>query len=469
MSPHRSNLFALLGIGLLASVLGTVVLVAREPATPPPPRGRPLLSRGAHVSAGLQPFAFAARPRKARPRKTGVVSCDRPGGANHVANCKSEGRPAAETWVVSSGRLLYAAAGDYATWNGQVGLGFYWSRDGRTWFDAGPLDFFPHVDPKSGTGDPRVAVGPDGTVYYSFSRFSFTDCSLGGIELARRDPGTGSWQLTQLARNSNSTLQDRPVLALDARTAYVAWDRFDSCSGEDGPSQIQVALLPTAATKLAPSLRLSAPGSTFSAGPTLAADGQGGFWLAWEEYADASAGTGRIELVHWSRSSGWSTAQTISPPGFRDLPNPLPGFRFATNSTPALAVSGGIPWVAWASADSGPGRVSLWSRGKVAAVDDAGGDQLLPALAPDGRGGVAVAFSLADRRQQSLLRVLFENGRLRTVSTRPSYPNADAFFGGRFIGDYEGLALRGHVAVPIWTDLRGPLLGADAATAMTAG
>jgi hypothetical protein len=149
------------------------------------------------------------------------------------------------------------------------------------------------------------------------------------------------------------------------------------------------------------------------------------------------------------------------------LPNPLPGFRFATDSAPTLAIVGGRPRVAWASSDSGIGRVYLWSASGSQAVDDSGGDQLMPALAPDGRGGVAVSFSRADRRHRSLQRVLEERGSALTVSSLPSYPNRDAFFSGRFIGDYAGMTLLGRSPLPIWTDLRSSL-DAGAAAAMTA-
>jgi hypothetical protein len=111
--------------------------------------------------------------------------------------------------------------------------------------------------------------------------------------------------------------------------------------------------------------------------------------------------------------------------------------------------------------------VYLWSSGGYGPVDDSGGDQLLPALAPDGRGGVAVSFSRADRRPGSISRVLTTRGRLSVVSSQPSYPNRDAFFSGKFIGDYTGMTLYSRLPMTAWTDLR-PSLDAGAATAMTA-
>jgi hypothetical protein len=454
--------------GLLAVVLATThSLLGRSPSNPTGSKPA-LIRRGAHVSAALQPAAFAGPPKKARPHRSGIVSCDRPGGTNHVANCKGRETPAVEPWIVAHGLTLYAAAGDYDSWNDQAALGFYWSRDGRTWFDAGPLDLFPHDDARSASGDPQLAVDPAGVVYYSSVRFNFARCNVGGVELARRDPVTGSWRSTQIAANSKTALQDRPALAVDASSVYFAWTRFDSCQGEDGPSHLQVALLPTGSAPAAPTSVLDVPGSTFSQGAAIGADGKRGFWLAWEEYPDASATDGWIELAHWSPAAGWNEPVTISPPGFRDLPSPLPGFHFTTDSAPALTVVRGRPLVVWASSDSGVGRVYLWSANGVRAVDHTGGDQLLPAIAPDGRGGAAISFSRVDRRRKSLARVLTTGGRTRTVSSKPSYPNGDAFFSGRFIGDYTGMAVLGRSPVPIWTDLRPSLTGTGASTAMTA-
>src|SRR5439155_8078276 len=120
----------------------------------------------------------------------------------------------------------------------------YWSRDGRSWLDAGPLDVFPHDDRSPG-GDPQLAVDSRGVVYYSAVRFSFTRCDVGGVELLRRDPASGAWRVTEVAQNSRTALQDSPSITVDSRTLYLAWTRFDSCTGDDGPSQLRVALLAT--------------------------------------------------------------------------------------------------------------------------------------------------------------------------------------------------------------------------------
>jgi hypothetical protein len=464
---HLTTVVAILAVTLVAAALAISYVAARGSSSKP--SRAPLLRRGAHVSAALQPAALASPPKKARPHRSEIVSCERPGPANHVANCKSEGRPAVEPWVIARGPLLYAAAGDYNSWNGQAALGFYWSRDGRTCFDGGPLDLFAHDNKNSAGGDPQLVLDAAGVVYYSSVHFNFARCGVGGVELARRDPVTGAWHMAQLAANSKTALQDRPAIAVDSGSVYFAWTRFASCQGDNGPSQLRVALLPTGSANQAITSVLAVPGSNFSQSASIGTDGSGGFWLAWEEYPDASASDGWMELIHWSRSAGWSAAQTISPSGFRDLPSPLPGFHFATDSAPSLAVVRGQPWVAWASSDTGIGRISLWSRGGLATVADEGGDQLMPALSRDGHGGIAVSFGQVDRRSGSLAWLLSARGRTRVVSSRSSYPNDDVFFSGKFIGDYTGMTLFAGSPLAVWTDLRQPLGGTvETPSAMTA-
>ena len=288
------------------------------------------------------------------------MTCLRPGPTNTVANCKSDGFPAVEPTVAANRNLVVAAAADYNSYNGQPQFGFYWSRDGRRWSDAGPLDIFPHGETNAG-GDPLIAIDERGVVYYAGMFFSYTECEVGGVELLRRDPATGRWSRTELAKNGKDVLQDRPGLAVEGNTIFYAWAVFDSCEGNAVESPLKVALVPAGPRPTAPRRVLDVPGTRYSQGAAPAGDGRGGFWLAWEEYPDAVANSGSIRIAHWSPKQGWNEPKTISPPGFRDLPEPLPGFDVDTSSVPAIAISNGVPHVVWASADSGRGRIYLWT------------------------------------------------------------------------------------------------------------
>jgi hypothetical protein len=332
-------------------------------------------------------------------------------------------------------------------------------------------------------------VDSNGVVYYSSLFFSFTKCAVGGVELLRRNPATGSWSHGQIASNSASQFEDKPAITLSGSSVYESWTQFGSCSGNNVPSPIEVAQFPTGAASVAPSKVLSVPGSTYSQGSSTAADGNGGFWIAWEEWPDATASVGAIELAHYD-GAGWATLsngqrfKTNSPTGFTDLPSPLPGLRFRTDSFPALTVtSTGTPAVAWTSYDSGAGRAYLWTPptstttcnplgllcqmtqtgGGVSMVGDgSGGDEFFPAIAADSNGGVYVSYGKVDATDSQgnpeYDEYLAHPGTASPmkVSTAPSSPDEDRFFNGSFIGDYNGLAAPGGTAHPIWTDIRGP-------------
>ena len=260
--------------------------------------------------------------------------------------------------------------------------------------------------------------------------FSYTRCEVGGVELLRRDPATDRWSRTELAKNGKDVLQDRPGLAVEGNKVFYAWAEFDSCQGNAVESPLKVGLS-AGPRPAAPKRVLDVPGTRYSQGAAPAGDGRGGFWVAWEEYPDAVANSGSIKLAHWRPAQGWNEPKTISPPGFRDLPEPLPGFDVDTSSVPAIAVSKGIPHVVWASADSGRGRIYLWTPAGVRAIRDTGGDQLLPAIAPQS-GGASSCRSARPTRTGQMDRLLWRSGRARVISSAPSFPRAERFFDGRF-------------------------------------
>jgi hypothetical protein len=465
----RPLVLASTSVLLTASVGGVATAFAAVSSD----QSTPSVHHGDHVSG-------VAKKKPGKPGGGGggtVVSCTTPGGFtnNYKTNCHGIGRPVNETWIASGAftapslppMSFAAGANDYNSYNAQGQDGFYFSPDAKTWYDQGPIDVFPH-SPNNAAGDPGLAIN-GGVVYYSSLFFNFARCAVGGVELLRRDAATGAWTVTQIAANSRSQFQDKPAIAVDSTHAYVSWTQFLSCSGVS-PSPIKVAVF-APASSTTPSI-LSVPGSTFSQGSSIASDGAGGFWIAWEEFGSATATTGVIKLAHYNPAiptpDHWTTdtPPTISQSTFTDLPSPLPGFAFRTDSFPALAVSTtGLPQVAWTSYDSvigGPGRAYLYNGvGAPTRVSDSGGDQFFPAIASDGVSGVDVSFGQTnfpptDSYDQLLVHVPAVGATTSsTVSSASSFPNNDAFFSGSFIGDYNGMTFSG-TAHPIWTDIRGP-------------
>jgi hypothetical protein len=372
---------------------------------------RERLLREGRVSGVVRPDSMSRLAGGALPLST----CSAPGGTNYMADCASQGWPTNEMAIASNGQMFVAGANDYNSYNGHAQLGYYWSANGTTWNDAGPLDLYPH-DPDNGAGDPGLAIDPAGIVYYSNIFFSYTDPNVGGVELARRDPATGAWSVYQIAADTDSTFQDKVA-------------QFKLGAAAKGPQQI-----------------LDVPGSSNSQGSAMTGDGHNGFWITWEEGQS-------IKLAHWLRGV-WSSARTISPVGFRDLPSPLPGYRFRTDSFPSIALVNGSPYVVWASDDTGVGRTYLYANGSVSAVSDAGGDQFFASIGASALG-YAVSWSQTGGNK-SYDQYMWFAGRVTRISTARSKPNKDCRFDprGSFIGDYNATFMDGPTPMPIWTDMR---------------
>ncbi|HEX9236524.1 MAG TPA: hypothetical protein VF972_09625 [Actinomycetota bacterium] len=438
-------LLGLLGAGLAGSV--TASAAGRHGDA-----GPRLLPRGGRISSIARPEASSARIRSARP---GVSTCTTPGSANYKANCNSTGRPTNETTIANNGTTFVAGSNDYNSYNGNADLGYYWSTDAKTWNDAGPLDLYPNAS-LNAAGDPGLAIDAAGNVYYSNIFFSYTDCTVGGVELSRYDAVAGTWSYYQIAANSDNAFQDKPAVAQDGTRVWVSWTEYGSCSGVDVPSPIKVAVFAAGGSSGPPKKILSVPGSTYSQGSSMIPDGHGGFFITWEEFPSPSATVGSIKLAHFKKGIGWNTPSTISPPGFQDLPSPLPGgYVFRDNSFPWIALLAGKPRVVWASYDTGVGRVYLWQNGQVSTVSDSGGDQFFSSVFADG-SKLEISWSQTMSSNQSYDQYLSDGGVVSKISTASSFPNKDTFFGGSFIGDYNTTTGLNGAAHPVWTDIRGP-------------
>jgi hypothetical protein len=431
----------LIGVAMVLVVLSATAAFATAPGAAGS-RGagvgsfREQLIRQGRVSGVVRPEASGALQGLGRAP---LASCTAPGGTNYMTDCNSQGRPVNETAIATNGSMWVAGANDYNSYNGHAQLGYYWSSNGRTWNDAGPLDFYPH-DADNGAGDPGVAIDANGVVYYSNIFFSYTDLTVGGVELARRDPVSGAWSYYQIADNTENTFQDKPAEVLSGPHLYLCWTFFGS------GSTIQVAQFNQGPNATKPKKVFEVPGTGNSQGCSLAADGHGGFWIAWEEGQS-------IRIGHWLRGF-WSSLKRVSPTGFRDLPSPLPGFQFRTDSFPSITTVHSSPYVVWASYDSGAGRTYLYAHGTVTPVSDTGGDQFFASIGSS-TAGYAISWSQTGP-QESYSQYMWFNGVVSRISTGRSKPNKDCIFSprGAFIGDYNSTIMSGATPMPIWTDMR---------------
>jgi hypothetical protein len=348
-----------------------------------------------------------------------------------------------------------AGANDYNSYNGNADLGYYTSTDAKTWTDNGPLNLFAQ-GASHAAGDPGLAIDAAGVSYYSGIYFDYFDCTIGGLELARQDPGTGTWTFYQIAANSNAQFQDKPAIMQDGGHVFVSWTQYGSCTGIGVTSPIKVAIFPSGPSSVPPVKILSVPGSTYSQGSAMASDGHGGLWITWEEFPSADATVGSIKLVHLKHPGGFGPVRTISPPGFTDLPSPLPGFQFRDNSFPAITFAANKPRVVWSSYDTGVGRTYLFSNNIVTTVSDSGDNQFFPSIAVDASSNLVISWSQTMQSNSSFDQYLSYLGAVTKVSTASSFPNNDPYFAGGFIGDYNATTALGNAAHPTWTDVRGP-------------
>ncbi len=239
-------------------------------------------------------------------------------------------------------------------------------------------------------------------MYYSGIYFDYVDCNVGGVELARQDPATGSWSSYQIRANSDTEFQDKPAVAVDRRHVYVSWTHYGSCTGVGVTSPIKIAVFPVGSSSGPPIGILSVPGSTYSQGSAIVADKNGGLWVAWEEFPSSSATTGSIWLAHWrGPRAGWAAPFQITDSNFKDLPSPLPGFAFRDNSFPAIAIHNGSPNVVWCSYDTGVGRCYWWVSGAYVALSDTGGDQFFPSIVVDTNAQFSFSWSQTNQATQT--------------------------------------------------------------------
>ena len=476
-----------------AAMIGPVLLIVAGFA------GLALVPPPAAEAAGQAPplsGVVTERPRSVRPPSALSAAapsvCSTAGGGNYKTDCNSQGRPVNETTIstnpfphasAAGGAPLYVGgANDYNSYNGDAQDGYYWSDDGVVWHDRGPVDVFPH-DFDFLAGDPSVDFDRRGQLFYSSLFDSRNNCNagfggtdtVGGMELLRQKrPPLGAFERLEIAPNTATSFQDKDALTVSHDNVFVSWTQFNftACNRGFVSAPLKLARVPASGPLRVASI-LTVPGTILPQGSALAPDGKGGVWIAWEEFIDPPG----IKLVHYNvRTDSFDSVRTVSPSTFRNLPSPLPGFRFRTDSFPTLTVTvtgcqnpsvAGCPHVAWTSYDAGVGRAYLWSENTGARkVADSGGDQFFPGISTGGPGrDVFVNFSQtnpldpSDSSNNSYDHWVAHDGRVEKVSTASSFPNRDFYFGGGFIGDYQSMTVYSPPAgpstwVPFWTDIR---------------
>jgi hypothetical protein len=351
---------------------------------------------------------------------------------------------------------------------GSVGPGYATTQDGgRTWV----TDEFPGVTTDRGgfwdrASDPWVAFGPDGTVYAVLIAFQEVACDS-GITVSRSDDGGITWNAPVEAQHDTScaVFNDKESITVDTDPnsphkgrVYITWDRLSV--GQ--PIQLKYS---DDRGQTWSSLK-SVSGSVSGVGANVLAQPNGSVSVV---YIDLSNG---FEVAQTSTNGGdtWGPIVDIgldeasSPFDQRvncDLPtfavDPVTSFmyvgwcdtRFRSDGLNDILVwkstNGGSTW-------TGPVKVNADSSGSGLGhlnVGLAANNHVVHAfyLVRKNNGGVWSNF-VVQRYSHS------EDDGVTYTSEIPVGPKTDLTFaaeaGGKFLGDYIGIAASATMAHPVW-------------------
>ncbi len=349
-----------------------------------------------------------------------------------------------------------------------VKAGYGYSFDGGlTWADG----VLPGYSAYDAQGDPAVAIGLNGRVYYALIAFDRGYYGDNGVYVSVSDDGGQNWgNPVPINVSGYEAFNDKPYIAVDntdgpyRNNVYVTWTLF----GWNYP--IYLSRSTDGGTSFQSPVRVSDSDYTQGSIPVVGPGGE--LYVAWYDYA-----TGNRLKMNTSDDGGVSFGPDVTIQSITPLPSYLnPGFR--VNSFPVMAAdvtngpNRGNLYVCWGDYRNGDADIyfcrstdggGTWSAA-VRVNDDQlsnGKDQWFPWLSVDPSGNVMVMFM--DRRNSPgnldydvyLARSVdggssFEpNLRVTTVSSNPYYG-----FDGTFLGDYNGLASTIDMSLPLWTDTR---------------
>lgn len=355
------------------------------------------------------------------------------------------------TWGVKLlDRLGYVAAGDPSVAidaQGKIRFGcLQWNRNGNqenaivvhTSTDRGQT-FTPTIVAASPDGSasgggvfhdkPYLAVGPGGAVYVSWTQFVYaSDGSLqsANIVFAYKPAGMSAFLTPVVVSDTRYNQGSVPVVGTDSAglpIVSVAWLRYPTVAGDPYEIRIdRVAVDPTT----------GAPTGTFGADTVV---------------------------------------RVINP-----IPSPFSGQSFRSNSFPTVAAHGSNFYLAWAQRGVGADAADIvfsrftdggttWSAPIRVNKDATTRDQFFPWMAVDGFGNIhLIWYDKRDDRNNKAFHTYYAQSRNygasfesnQRVSDRASKPAGTDQFGGKFIGDYNGIAAdpAGTAAYPVFMAYR---------------
>jgi hypothetical protein len=381
---------------------------------------------------------------------------------------------------------LVAGANDYRLYEASENRydgsgGFYRSSDGGQSWSTGFLPGLVRANtdapgPYESAGDPSIAAGPNNTFWYANLAFNRSD-DANAVAVSRSGDGGSTWATTFVLQTSaagGATLfNDKEWVAADPNNpnvAYVTWTQFHSSPGGNTiSSPIVVSKVTwnpgTGSFTSTPPVVISP--YRYNQGSVGQVDSSGKVHVVYEAYY-----RGHDVIAHTMYDPTSGKAESTAVTRDNDIPSPLPGATFRTNSFPAFAMDGSTLHVVWSNWNGSNADVvyiqstdngAHWSNPMTLA--GGAGDKFFPWVsASNGKVFVSWMNRASGDTYVEQAKASANGGDSWTASTDVAtatstvtdgnyfgYPNCAA----SFIGDYTGIAVGSDgVAHPMWTDIR---------------
>lgn len=468
-------IFAVAGVGLILPWLGTGTAIGAPQQLP-----RPELS-------GVIRFPPQV------PREVRAPSDDPQPALGTDVNTSNNGSPQNETAAAvdpTNPNHVVAAANDYRL--GDASCGFYNSINGGGSWSAQMLPRLivgGTTNAYDGAGDPSVAVDVNGVARVGCLHFERNGEQQNAI-VVHTVTFNDSDNIATVASEkviesfSSSVFHDKPYIAVGPGGAvYISWTEFSyDAAGNYQSAQIRFAYKASGASGFT---ILSSPVSDNPDNQGSVPVVSGGYvYVAWLNYTGAMQiriDKAAINPATGTLTGGFGTdvmVRAITP-----IPSPFTGQNFRINSFPTLAAGGGNLYLAWAQRGSGSDEADIafsrstdggtsWSTPLRVNSDNTTRDQFFPWMAVDGSGKIhLIWYDKREDGQDKKFHTFYARltvgsdgtvtvGPNQRASDRVSNPSGTDQFGGRFIGDYNGIgaggiSTSGSTAYPVFMAYRG--------------